>query len=46
MPNARDKLAEFSKDEGWILEMWPEWEDPFVTYWMPLPKPPAEGNNG
>lgn len=34
------ELAQFSMDEGWILEMWPEWEDPKVTYWMPLPKPP------
>ena len=26
------ELASFSMDEGWILEMWPEWEDPKVTY--------------
>ena len=36
------ELAQFSMDEGWILEMWPEWEDPKVRYWMPLPKPPKE----
>ena len=36
------ELASFSMDEGWILEMWPEWEDPKVTYWMPLPEPPKE----
>lgn len=30
------ELGSFSKSEGWILEMWPEWEDPKVTYWMPL----------
>lgn len=36
------ELASFSMDEGWILEMWPEWEDPKVTYWMPLPEPPEE----
>lgn len=34
------ELATYSIDEGWILEMWPEWEDPKVTYWMPLPQPP------
>ena len=26
------ELADFSLDEGWILEMWPEWEDPKVIY--------------
>ena len=39
------ELASFSMDEGWILEMWPEWEDPKVTYWMPLPEPPKEAAN-
>lgn len=34
------ELGTYSIDEGWILEMWPEWEDPKVTYWMPLPQPP------
>lgn len=34
-------LAEYGS-EGWILEMWPEWSDPNVTYWMPLPEPPKE----
>lgn len=36
------ELAEFDMDEGWILEMWPEWEGPKVTHWMPLPEPPKE----
>ena len=36
------ELASFSMDEGWILEMWPELEDPKVTYWMPLPELPKE----
>lgn len=31
------ELGSFSKSEGWILEMWPEWEDTNVTHWMPLP---------
>lgn len=34
------ELASFSMSEGWILEMWPEWEDPKITHWMPLPEPP------
>ena len=34
-------LAEYGS-EGWILGMWPEWSDPNVTYWMPLPEPPKE----
>ena len=36
------ELGEFDTDEGWVLEMWPEWEDPKVTYWMPLPELPEE----
>lgn len=36
------ELGEFDTDEGWILEMWPEWKDPKVTHWMPLPEPPEE----
>ena len=27
-------------DDGWFVEEWPEWEDPDVTYWMPLPDGP------
>ena len=34
------ELSEYDPDEGWIIEMWPEWEDAVVTYWMPLPEPP------
>lgn len=34
------ELGQFSMSEGWILEMWPEWEDPKVSHWMPLPEPP------
>ena len=36
------ELAEFNVDEGWILEMYPEWENPTITHWMPLPSPPEE----
>lgn len=33
------ELAEYTSD-GWIIEMWPEWEGADVKYWMPLPEPP------
>ena len=36
------ELMSWSSDEGWIMEAWPELEDPEVTHWMPLPKPPEE----
>lgn len=36
------ELGEFDTDEGWILEMWPEWKDYKVTHWMPLPELPEE----
>lgn len=36
------ELAQFSISEGWILEMWPEWEDPNVKYWIPLPELPKQ----
>lgn len=32
------EMASYSQDEGWILEMWPMWETPNVTHWMPLPE--------
>lgn len=34
------EIAEYSVYEGWILEMWPEWENPTVTHWQPLPREP------
>lgn len=34
------ELAEYDPYDGWIMEMWPEWEDTVVTHWMPLPEPP------
>lgn len=36
------ELAEYAED-GWILEMWPEWMKAKVSYWMPMPEPPEEG---
>lgn len=34
------EIASFMRDEGWCLDMYPEWEDPKVTHWMPLPDAP------
>lgn len=39
------ELAEYDP-EGWILEMWPEWMNAEVSYWMPLPEPPEEDKHG
>ncbi len=36
-------MAEYNQEEGWILEMYPEYEEVEVTHWMPLPQPPEEG---
>ena len=34
-------LAEYSKEEGWILEGFEHWQKGFkVTYWCALPAPP------
>lgn len=32
-------LAEYNPEEGWILEMWPEWGEAKPIAWMPLPDP-------
>lgn len=29
--------AEYSQQEGWIVELFPEWKNPGVTQWMPIP---------
>ena len=29
----------YFEDEGWIVDEEPEWEDPEVAAWMPLPEP-------
>ena len=34
------EIALYSKEEGWILEAYPDWDDPVITHWMPLPEPP------
>lgn len=33
------QLASYSEDDGWFIESYPEWDDPNVTAWMPLPEP-------
>ena len=38
--NCAYELAEYDPYDGWIMEMWPEWEDAVVTHWMPMPQPP------
>lgn len=37
------EIASHSRTEGWIVETWPEWDDPTVTYWRPIPEPPEVG---
>lgn len=35
-------LASWSREDGWILELFPETETGFeIRYWMPLPEAPA-----
>lgn len=36
------ELAEYWRDEGWFIEAYPEWENPNITYWMPIPETPKE----
>lgn len=36
------EIASYSKDDGWIIEEYAEWENPDVTHWMPIPEPPEE----
>lgn len=36
------ELATFYAGEGWYFDAYPEWEDPQVTYWMPLPGRPED----
>lgn len=35
------ELATFYAGEGWLFEAYPDWDDPQVTYWMPLPESPT-----
>lgn len=36
------EIATFFIDEGWYLDEFPDWEQPQVTFWMPLPDLPRE----
>ena len=33
------EIAVYDNTEGWIVEEYPQWTDPNVTAWMPLPEP-------
>lgn len=35
--------AGYFPGEGWVVNEYPEWENPTITHWMPLPEPPEEG---
>ena len=35
-------IAEYSPSFGWIVDGYEKWEDPNISYWMPLPKVPGE----
>lgn len=39
-------VAAFYEGEGWYIEEYPDWDNPIITYWMPLPEPPEEGEHG
>lgn len=41
LDNAHE-LATFYVGEGWFFEAYPDWDDPQVTYWMPLPERPED----
>lgn len=36
------EIAMYDED-GWWIEAYPEWKNPRVTHWMPLPDAPKEG---
>lgn len=36
------EIAEYDGDFGWIVEGYPQWTDPNVTAWQPLPEPYEE----
>lgn len=33
-------IASYYDSDGWIIEEYPEWENPTVKWWMPIPEPP------
>lgn len=36
-------IAGYFPGVGWVVNEYPEWENPTITHWMPLPEPPEEG---
>ena len=34
--------AGYFPGEGWVVNEYPEWENPTITHWMPLPELPKE----
>ena len=34
--------AGYFPGEGWVVNEYPEWENPTITHWMPLPDAPEE----
>lgn len=36
------ELASYLESDGWFIEAYPEWENPNITYWMPIPEMPGE----
>ncbi|MBS6263642.1 MAG: DUF551 domain-containing protein [Clostridium sp.] len=39
------QLASYCEDDGWFIEGYPDWDDPEVTAWKPLPEPYKGGQN-
>ena len=37
------QMATYYRDEGWVVDLYPDWENADVTHWMPLPEPPKDG---
>lgn len=33
------EFATYIKGEGWILETYPDWNNPYIIAWQPLPEP-------
>ena len=40
------ELGNLCSDGSWFIEGYPDWDNPEVTAWMPLPEPPKEENKG
>ncbi len=38
--DAPEVVSYWRDTEEWFIDAYPEWDNPKVTYWMPLPEPP------